>query len=84
MVIPLDRSAAIVSQEIVMVEDKDDLNHRIQVAVGHTIGENKASEHRSGIIRIVYMNITSGGTIGNWHVVFCVSVCRCFVVYLFR
>jgi len=74
MVIPLNRGTAFVSQEVVLIAEKDDLYRRIEVRVRHTVRDNEASEHCNGIIHIVNVDVTSGGTIGNRHRVGSVSV----------
>lgn len=47
------------SQVVLEIEDKDDLNHRIQVSVSHAVYKNKATEHNNGIVGIVYVDIAS-------------------------
>lgn len=44
-------------KEVVLIEDKDDLHHQIEVYIGDTIAEDPASEHRGGIIYIVDVDV---------------------------
>jgi len=59
MVISLNYGAAFVSQEIEAIEDKDDLDHQIEVGVCYSIRESKASENRAVVIRIVDMDVAA-------------------------
>lgn len=48
---------AFVSQEVVLIKDKDDLHHQIEVCIGDTIAEDQVPEHRSGVICIVDVDV---------------------------
>jgi hypothetical protein len=56
MVIPLNRGAASVSQEIIAIKGKDD-QPSSKVGICYSISENEASQHC--IARIVNVDITS-------------------------
>lgn len=44
--VEVNGSAPFISLKVVVIEDKNGFYHRIEVGVGHTVGDNKASEHR--------------------------------------
>lgn len=59
VVISLD-GAALAPYEVVTIEDTDDLNHRIEIGIRHTVGKDEASELRSGIIHTVGAGVAPG------------------------
>ena len=62
MVIPLNYDAMFVFelQGAVLTEDKYDLCHRVKIGIRHTVRENEASKHSSGIIHVINVDVASG------------------------
>jgi len=62
MVIPLCACAIFIKQCVVFVEFNDNLHHRVEIGVCHTIGDNKTTGDGVGVSRVVDVDIASGGT----------------------
>jgi hypothetical protein len=60
MAISPNRRAAPASQGAVLTERNDDLHHKAEAGTRRTAREDEASEHRSGTIRIVDVDVVSG------------------------
>ena len=43
----------LVSQRVVAIKDKDDLYHRVEIGIRHTVREDKGPEHRSVVLTTV-------------------------------
>ena len=65
MAILLNCGAAFISQEVVLTEAKDDIYHRVEAGIRHTVCGGGASEHCSEVIHAVDVDVASGRSLAT-------------------
>ena len=75
MVIFLNCGAALIPQEVVLTEDKDDIYHRVEAGIRHTVCKDEASEHCSRITRTVDVDVAAGRLATDMQFVVPLSIC---------